>query len=176
MSTDDKQRGEIDKEGEERAVLLGQEVPANVGMDRFAEIFEASAKRWELVVYPSLVAFIILAVYGFYLVYSLTSDVAQLARSVDPSMEHHMSEMTNSIREMSEAVRAMSNTVHEMDGTLKSISGDVKTLGPMLTQIEQLNRSALSMAGATSQMGHDISVMNRNVSPAMRSMGSFMPW
>ena len=34
-------------------------------MDKFANSFEASARRWELVVYPSLLAFIVLAAYGF---------------------------------------------------------------------------------------------------------------
>ena len=30
-------------------------------MDQFTRSFEASARRWELVVYPSMIAFIILA-------------------------------------------------------------------------------------------------------------------
>lgn len=37
-------------------------------VDRLSQAFETSAKRWELIVYPSLFAFIILAAYGFYLV------------------------------------------------------------------------------------------------------------
>ncbi len=44
-------------------------------MERLADTFESSAKRWELIVYPSMVAFIVLAVYGFYLVYTLSRDV-----------------------------------------------------------------------------------------------------
>jgi hypothetical protein len=45
--------------------------------------FEASAKRWEVIVYPSLLAFIILAAYGFYLIYSMTSDVHRVTRQMD---------------------------------------------------------------------------------------------
>lgn len=37
-------------------------------LDKFSRTFEASARRWELVVYPSLLAFIILAAYGFFLI------------------------------------------------------------------------------------------------------------
>ena len=35
-------------------------------MSQFARSFEASARRWELVVYPSLLAFIVLAIYGYH--------------------------------------------------------------------------------------------------------------
>ena len=52
-------------------------------IDRLSQTFETSAKRWELIVYPSLFAFIILAAYGFYLVFSLAKDVHYLAISVD---------------------------------------------------------------------------------------------
>ncbi|GAB6040014.1 hypothetical protein [Endothiovibrio diazotrophicus] len=148
----------------------------DAAMDRFAASFEASAKRWELVVYPSLVAFIILAVYGFYLVYSLTSDVAQLAKSIDPAMEHHMAEMTISIQQMSTAVSQMSDSVSKMNVTLQEMSGDVDNLGPMLGQMEQMTRYSAAMAGSTDRMGQDLAIMNRNVSPAMRGMNNLMPW
>ena len=48
-------------------------------MDKFARTFEASARRWELIVYPSMLAFIVLAAYGFFLIYTLTGDVGRLA-------------------------------------------------------------------------------------------------
>ena len=148
----------------------------DAAMDRFAATFEASAKRWELVVYPSLVAFIILAVYGFYLVYSLTSDVAQLAKSIDPAMEHHMADMTISIQQMSVSVAQMSESVQKMDETLHAIASDVDNLGPMLGHMEQMSRHSAAMAGATDRMGQDLAIMNRNVSPAMRGMNNIMPW
>ncbi|MDT8281563.1 MAG: hypothetical protein RQ982_01985 [Gammaproteobacteria bacterium] len=34
-------------------------------LERFTRAFEYSARRWELIVYPSLFAFILLAGYGF---------------------------------------------------------------------------------------------------------------
>ncbi|MFN2168328.1 MAG: hypothetical protein ACK2U9_18960, partial [Anaerolineae bacterium] len=52
-------------------------------IERLSQAFETSAKRWELIVYPSLFAFIILAAYGFYLVFSLAKDIHYLAISVD---------------------------------------------------------------------------------------------
>ena len=52
----------------------------------FAKSFDKSARRWELIVYPSLFAFIILAMYGFFLIYSLTQDIRTMAASIDPKM------------------------------------------------------------------------------------------
>jgi len=53
----------------------------DLALDRLSHAFETSAKRWELIVYPSMFAFIILASYGFYLVFSLAKDVHYLAMS-----------------------------------------------------------------------------------------------
>ncbi|VAW55258.1 hypothetical protein MNBD_GAMMA05-2376, partial [hydrothermal vent metagenome] len=36
-------------------------------LERLANTFDSSAKRWEMVVYPSLFAFVLLAGYGFFL-------------------------------------------------------------------------------------------------------------
>ncbi len=55
----------------------------------FAKSFDKSARRWELIVYPSLFAFIILAMYGFFLIYSLTQDIRTMASSIDPKMGEH---------------------------------------------------------------------------------------
>ena len=41
-------------------------VLTNDAMDRFVKVFEASARRWELVIYPTMLAFVILAAYGFF--------------------------------------------------------------------------------------------------------------
>ena len=59
------------KENEDQ-VIAAEKEPV-YSMDRLSEAFESSARRWELIVYPSLFAFIILAAYGFFLVYSLAS-------------------------------------------------------------------------------------------------------
>ena len=60
--------------------------PVAASNDRLAQVFESSARRWELIVYPSLFAFIILAAYGFYLIFNLAKDVHYLAISVDTNM------------------------------------------------------------------------------------------
>ena len=79
-------------------------------MDRLSLAFETSARRWELIVYPSLFAFIILAAYGFYLVFSLAKDVHYLAISMDS---------------MNQSMRSITLTTHNMRGDMAGMRTDV---------------------------------------------------
>jgi len=166
------ERGPTASEAKTASELLANDK----GLERFARIFEESAKRWELVVYPSLIAFIVLAVYGFYLIYSLTSDVASLAKSIDPRMEHHMAAMTVSIERLADTVAVMQASVAAMDSHIEGMSGSVANLEPMLKNMEEMNRTTAAIAASTSQMGRDLAIMNSTVSPAMHNMNKFMPW
>jgi methyl-accepting chemotaxis protein len=145
-------------------------------MERFARTFETSARRWELVVYPSLFAFIILAAYGFYLIYSLTSDVALLAKSVDTNMGTHMEQMTGSIRSLSNNMDTLTSRVEQMTGSVDHISQKVDTLEPMLTNMAAMTHAVQIMAATTDNIRRDMSVMNQNVSRPMSFMNTFMPW
>ncbi|MCU7810126.1 MAG: hypothetical protein KZQ77_02655, partial [Candidatus Thiodiazotropha sp. (ex Notomyrtea botanica)] len=83
-------------------------------MDRLSMAFETSARRWELIVYPSLFAFILLAAYGFYLIFSLAKDVHFLAKSVDSNtslMSSSVRTMTDSVGQLSANVRTMAVSV-----------------------------------------------------------------
>lgn len=120
-------------------------------MERLATTFESSARRWEMIVYPSLFAFIVLASYGFYLVFSLTHDVASLARNV--------SVLTQSIDRM----------VNNMD----SISGNMDSIS---SNMESMNQSTRSMAMSADGMRYQMGAMNYNIGRPMSQMSSFMPW
>ncbi len=127
-------------------------------MERLATTFESSARRWEMIVYPSLFAFIVLASYGFYLIYSLTHDVASLARNV--------SVLTTSIDKM----------VINMDtisGNMVSISGDLSRIN---SSMDTMNASTRSMAISVEGMRHQVGAMNYNIGRPMSQMNSFMPW
>ena len=141
-------------------------------IDRLSQAFETSAKRWELIVYPSLFAFIILAAYGFYLVFSLAKDVHYLAISVDSNM----TVLASNMQSMSDNVGQMSANVRTMAVSVESISRDVSTLEPILASMEALDQSVQSMTYTTGYMSNDMAVMNRNISRPMNFMNWFMPW
>jgi methyl-accepting chemotaxis protein len=141
-------------------------------IDRLSQAFENSAKRWELIVYPSLFAFIILAAYGFYLVFSLAQDVNYLAISVDSNM----TVLASNMQSISDNMGQMSANVRSMAVGVDSMARDVSTLEPMLTSMENLDRSVRGMTFTTSYMRDDMAIMSGNISRPMSLMNWIMPW
>ena len=144
-------------------------------MERLSLAFETSARRWELIVYPSLFAFILLAAYGFYLIFSLAKDVHLLAKSVDTNMtvvSSNMMSMTDSVSQLSANVRTMAVSVDSM-------AQDVRTLEPMLTSMDSIEESMKAMTVSTHYMQRDMRVMNSSIYDASRPMtmwNNFIPW
>jgi uncharacterized protein YoxC len=144
-------------------------------LDNFSRTFEASARRWELVVYPSLLAFIVLAAYGFFLIYTLTGDVSRLARSMESvvvSMDGVVTTMTT-----------VSGNVAAMSTNLTSIADDVgegsETMVSMNDKMQKINETMNVMAVPMYQIRHDMAGMNHNmhkVAQPMRMMGGIMPF
>jgi hypothetical protein len=144
-------------------------------LDRFLCVIEKSARQWQIIVYPSMVAFVVLAAFGFYLIYSLTGDIRSMARAIDPNMGHHMARMTDSMQKMSV-------NIHNM-------SSDIRSLPPMLSHIEKLDGSVHDMVGETQKMNqsmHHITFTNEHMRRSMATMtnsvrpmsmfNNFMPW
>lgn len=154
----------------------------NDSMDRLSLAFETSARRWELIVYPSLFAFIILAAYGFYLVYSLAKDVHYLAISVDSNM----TVLSGNMQTVSENMGDLSANVRTMAVSVESINNRVATLEPMLTNMDSMDKAMQSITAATGamtvathNMRNDMVYMNhsiRDVARPMSFMHGFMPW
>lgn len=144
-------------------------------MDRLSMAFETSARRWELIVYPSLFAFILLAAYGFYLIFSLAKDIHFLALSVDSNMNI----MSSNLMTMTDSVSQLSANVRTMAVSVESMAQDVRTLEPMLTSMDSMEESIKTMTHATYNIQRDMSSMNYNIHDASRPMtfwNSFMPW
>ena len=156
----------------------------------FIKSFEASAKRWERMVYPSIIVFGMLGLSGFYLIYSLTSDVHELAVNVDPKMERnlaamadHMADLSASINKMKVDVEKMTNHIARLDASIQIMQGDMgsistklDTLPPLLLNVSEMNQSMKAMTVNTGVMSHDMGRMNQNIGRPMSIMNSFAPW
>lgn len=144
-------------------------------MDRLSLAFETSARRWELIVYPTLFAFILLAAYGFYLIFSLAKDVHFLAKSVDTNMNL----MSSNMRSMTDSVGQLSANVRTMAVSVDSMAQDVRTLEPMLTSMDSMEESMKAMTVSTHYIQRDMRGMNsnmRDVSRPMTMWNNFVPW
>ena len=155
-------------------------------LDRFVTVFESSARRWELVVYPALLAFVILAAYGFFLIYTLSKDMHLLASGMDPNMARNLSNMSDSVTYLSENVRTMTRRIDKISGTmegmaltLEDVSGKMdtlETLDPMLVYIRGMDSSMRTMTAEMGGMRYEVTGMGRNITRPMSIMNKFMPW
>jgi uncharacterized protein YoxC len=154
-------------------------------MDRFVSVFEASARRWELIVYPAMLAFVVLAAYGFFLIYTLSKDIHTLAQGMDPEMGKHLSHISQSVIYLSENVRTMTRRVYHMSESVEEMSGKMDSLDnldPMLVSMRGMNDSMYNMNHSMQLMTLNTDVMRHemgNMGDSMRPMGrlnSFMPW
>ena len=154
-------------------------------MDRFARAFEASARRWELVIYPAMLAFVVLAAYGFFLIYTLSKDIHTLALGMDPNMGKNLTNMSDSVIILSENVRTMTRRIYKMSDTLEDISAKMDPLDqlePMLVNMRGMNSSMsgmnLNMEKMTitgDQMRYEVGNMGQSMRP-MKFMNNFTPW
>lgn len=120
-------------------------------METLSKAFTASARRWEMIVYPSLFAFILLAGYGFYLIYSLTQDAHHMAKN--------MQDISNNMVVISERMASVSLNTDKQ----------VAAMHEMVINMHNMNVSM-------NQMRQDMSIMNYNVSRPMNKINKFMPW
>ncbi|WP_457671488.1 hypothetical protein [Thiolapillus sp.] len=146
---------------------------------RLSEVLKTSARRWELIIYPSLFAFVLLAAYGFFLIYRLAGDMHQMVNSVDT----HMSQMSSNMQSISEDMGTMAANIRTMTVSLDSIEHKVGALQPILASMESMEASMKSMSSstramtvATRNMQVDMSRLNNNVGRPMSFMNTFMPW
>ncbi len=154
-------------------------------MEEFVYSFRQSARRWEIVVYPAMFAFTLLATYGFFLIYSLTSDMTQMATSMDPRMAQNMEIMAKNVELMSRNITVLTQHIGEMNTTMHTLSTKLDVMPEMLTHmgkleqsVDQMNQSVVLMTDNTHRMQVDMMVLSQNISRAMRpmSMMPFMAW
>lgn len=154
-------------------------------MDRFVSAFEASARRWELIVYPALLAFVVLAAYGFFLIYTLSKDIHTLALGMDPEMGKNLSHISESVIYLSENIRTMTRRVHNMSESVEYMSKKMdalENLDPMLVNMRGINASmavitqnmqVMNLTGES--MRNEVGKMGQSMRP-MNFMNNFVPW
>ena len=146
----DASSGSIDQKDLEERLCQNLEVMTNS--------FTQGAKRWLSIYYTSMFAFVLLAGYGFFLIYSLTSSVGRVASNMD--------QIVVSMDRMSSDLDRVSNNTTLM---IKTMSDQSKYMSEMAYYMRDMN---VAMA----QMRYDMSMMNSNVSRPMNFMNTFMPW
>jgi len=127
-------------------------------LNELTKTFTASARRWQMLVYPSLFAFILLASFGFYLIYSLTNDVTKVAN------------------EMGKIGNNMQDIVMHMDSVSKNMSVMTQTMDTQSRTMQEMNSHVRNMSVSVNRISHDVAILNDSVSKPMQFMNNYMPW
>jgi len=123
-------------------------------LDQLSKAFMESARRWEMIVYPSLFAFIVLAAYGFFLIYSLTTDISRVADDMN-KIAITMERITTNMDAMSKNMVVMTQTIDSQSGSMKEMTYHIR-----------------GMNSSMNRMRYDMT----NVSRPMTFMNDFLPW
>lgn len=158
-------------------------VAPNEGVERLAVAFERSAKRWEMVAYPAMVIFTLLALYGFYQIYSVTREIRVMAENLQPQMGDHMNRLTDSMQTLTANIAQMSRNIHSMQSRVAEMSNDTRAIAQKMDhldnmdkQMASINQSVQAMTVHTDMMRWNMATMNRTIQRPMNFMNSFMPW
>lgn len=137
---------------------------------------EATTKRMQMLVYPAMVAFFILSAFGFFLIYSLTSDVNRMADTIahmSGSLDDNMSSISGDVNHMSVKMDNLVDSTQSMSGNLTDMT---QNTNEMVTSIGGMRTATYDMAASTNNMQRDMWSMNKNISTPLSFMNNFLPW
>ena len=167
----------------EKAVASVMPVQA---IDRLSHQFQRSAKRWEMIIYPSVVALILLVAGAFFFIYTLTRDMREMAMQMQPQLGEHLNRVAEAVTQLSSSLDQMSHNIDTMRVKIEVMSSDVskiskqmsymQNLDAMNQQMAQMNANMAVMTANTEAMRWNMQTMNQSISRPMSMMNSFMPW
>jgi TolA-binding protein len=145
-----------------------QVYPDNYRPPEYLEYLERAAaaiKTVRIIALFTMLGFILLAAYGFFLIYSLTSDVH---RMVDQSvrMTEQMQSMSRIMSNMHESMSDMRVSVQEMRGTI----------GEMNQTIGAMSNTLAHMSNTVTLMQHSARSLDQSIGPVMGTMNNWMPF
>lgn len=136
---------------------------------------EATTKRMQMLVYPAMVAFFVLSAFGFFLIYSLTSDVNRMADTIahmSGSLDDNMSSISGDMNHMSGKMDNLVDSTQSMSGNMNDMT---KNTNEMVTSIGGMRTATYDMAASTNNMQRDMWSMNKNISTPLGFMNNFLP-
>jgi len=130
---------------------------------------DVKGQRLQLIVYTALFAFIVLAAYGYYLIFNLTHDVHSLSNDVR--------QMTRSVNQMSMSVNTnmeiISENIIRMQASTTLIAETVaKTMPEMSANTTTMTQTAQNVSNRIDSMSTNIQTMSVGIVAMQRDMWS----
>lgn len=150
---------------------------------RLADCFERSARRWELIIYPMMLLFVLFAGIGFFQIYTLTSELRSVAVQVQPQVGEQMVKLSESMESLTASIRQISGNIQDMHKDIAAMQKDTKLMAARIAHLEsidaqmmQMNQNIGLMTMYTDNMRYNMQGMNHSIARPMSFMNSFMPW
>lgn len=155
-------------------------------LNQLASTMTKGIRRWEKVIYPMMVAFIILAAYGFWLIYNVTKDMNAIASNM-VVMTKAVVTMTNTLNQNMNQIDHQMGVINiQMDKmntnmlSVTTMSGNItemtEAINNMNASVNSMSHSVYAMVYSTSSMSSNLGELNENISVPMNSMNSVIPW
>jgi len=119
-------------------------------------------RRWEKVIFPMMMAFIVLAGYGFFLIYHLAYDIGM--------MSNNMAQMTMTV---DKNMNIIAQELRVIQKEMKTMTGEIVSMDDHLAN---MNTSMSHIGYSTERMGTDLWDLNRSISGPMSTVNNMAPW
>ncbi len=132
-------------------------------------------RRWQMVVFPALFAFVVLASYGFYLIFNLVEDVDRMATAVDVNMGFmagRMSQISQNLDALTGTIRDIAVNLDDLSGTVTAMNGKLETLPPMLDAMRDIDGRIASMDQSTRSMDAGVGAMTTSMQTLNNQMAA----
>jgi flagellar biosynthesis/type III secretory pathway M-ring protein FliF/YscJ len=122
--------------------------------------------RWKYAVFPAMIAFVLLASFGFYLIYNMLQRMEDLSRDVN-----------RMVNVLEKSMPSMTNDVHALNKTISNTLPSLKhEIAAMSQEMKRMTHSTESLSATTRNMGHNLWEVNKNISTPLSIMNSVVPW
>jgi methyl-accepting chemotaxis protein len=137
-------------------------------VERMADTLEASAKHFKMVLYPTIGAFAFFAIYGFYLIFTLSQDFSLISSAFKADDEDAMIErMVSSVENMSRNMVVLTGSVVGMKKDIEVISTKIVSMSVnfdhMTVSINQIKENVSTLDGSILNMSGNIRNMDSNL-------------
>jgi hypothetical protein len=132
--------------------------------------------RWERVILPMMLGFILLAGYGFYLIFNLVYDIGMISNNVAQmtmTVDRNMIAITDELKDMKKDVSNMSSSVHGMHQEMIKINQEISQVNK---SVQQLDAHVGRIDYSAERMSGDLGNLNRNISAPMSTLNNVVPW
>lgn len=153
----------------------------------FNHAIESFETRWRYAVFPAMIAFVILAGFGFYLIYGMLqrmedlavdiNEMAKVMRDSLPVMQGGVVGMSSRMQWIGEDLHGMREDVSQLSTVIQNTMPNMEgKVGDMSENISNMTYATSSMATTTQNMGQNLWNMNRNISKPLSMMRKMIPW